>query len=387
MAVFGILILIVIYLLINAKVSDIEFVEALEEMREAKATLSDSIHQAETERAALFERAVKEIENHRTRELSKQVDANQAQIESFTEDIGSLSSEVEGREADLSKAITERFENHPGVISTRGAVVNKRAEIERIKESVADIRLEAKKTDLITQKTETYMGDLKNQFRVEVDESLAGESVYLVDFGGRAIRTFKISDGEQSNVVSGSAEDLLSAVKADLGEKRVFFFVRPDAVVQFNRALLSFRENDISVGYQPVPQGEKLVLTKFPDDIPTVDEVVVAGGSTDADAAGSKGSGTDSASGSAPAGGSGGEGDADDPKETSSGEATDVTTEGGENESGAEGSSASEQADDRAEGTVDETKPKEDQPFNWQILLWLLLLLIVIFLVARGSRR
>jgi len=406
MAVFGILILIVIYLLINAKVSDIEFVEALETMREEKATLGDSVVKAEVQRQELFEKAVKVVESRSAQELNKQVEANQDQIETYERTISSLLADVETKAEDLNKTIAERFETHPGVLSTRREVVEKQAELDALKDALETTKLEAEKTEDVIQKTESYMADIQNQFRVELDQSLAGESVYLVDFGGRQIRAYKVVNGEQSDVPSATAADLLSRVKTDSGKKRVFFFVRPDAVKEFNEALVAFRDSKIAVGYQPVPNGEKLILTKFPDGVPYAEEPQTSGaGSTGGEqsgsgasgvAAGGSGSGAEGGGGSEATGGSSGSGAPQGNETSSSGAASGgqsgaesgaASTEGGSQEgdssSSAESASGSGQADDSGV----EPPVEVVQTFNWLLLIFLLLLLIIIILVVKSSKR
>jgi len=403
MAVFGILILIVIYLLINAKVSDIEFVEALEEMREEKTSLGESVEKAVAQRNALYENAVKVIESRETLELSKQVEANRTQIEAFDHQISELLSEVDDEAEDLNKTISERFEGHPAVLSTRREVVEQRVEIEALKSSIASAELDADETEGFIEKTEIYMEEIEDQYRVELDESLARESVYLVDFSVRQFRAFKVYNGVQSAVESTSAQELLLKVKVDPNKKRVFFFVRPDAVDDFEKTIASYRQSNIAVGYQPVPEGEKLILTKFPEGVPSVDrEVTQGGGGATSGAPGSAGvAGSDStgggrvAPGETDGGGSGSE--AQSENQASSSET--ASDSGG----GAGAVSAGEQeqpagADSNAESTVDPVQAGEEttveeapseyaQTFKWLLLIFVILFLIILILTIKGSRK
>lgn len=408
MAAFGILILIVIYLLINAKVSDIEFAEVLEEMREEKASLKDSVDEAEVERKALYDDAVKTIENRGALELSKQVEANEAKHESLEKEISGLLAEVEAKQKKLKETISERFEKHPGILSTRREVVERQAEVEALKSEIAETEQAAEETEGVIEKTESYMDEIENQFRVEMDDSLAGESVYLVDFGGRRIRTFKVFDGEQTRVVTGSSGDLLRKIKAETGKKRVFFFVRPDAVDEFNESLVAFRENNIAVGYQPVPAGENLILTKFPDGIPAVEEDSKQGGSAAVGGqAGVAGSDEDIATGGshdaqgAGAGGSNGT-DAQQESQTKDSELASGSEGGvkGERE-GANGSERSQEASgeqaDRGSAETEKTENASqgseevsndpNQVFKWLLLFILLLLVIGIIVLFKNSKR
>jgi len=339
------------------------------------------------------------IENRETLELSKQVEANRGQIETFDDEISSLLAKVESKSKDLSETITERFERHPGVLSTRREVVGQRAEVEELEGSIASAVLDAEETKGFIEKTESYMDEIKNQFRVELDESLADENVYLVDFSGRQFRAFKVYNGEQSKVESSSAQELLQKVKADTEERRVFFFVRPDAVSEFNKTLIAFRESNIAVGYQPVPAGEKLILTKFPAGVPAVD--VATPGSSGATSGGQTGSGGVAGSNStgggplAPgeAGGEGSGSEAQRENQASpSGTASD--SGGGADASSGEGQEQpSGDADSQAEGTIDpdqagqEPSSEDDQTFNWLLLMFLLFFLIVLALTIKGSKR
>lgn len=411
MAVFGILILIVIYLLVNAKISDIEFIEALEEMRQEKALLDESVDVAEAERRALYESAVKTIENRETQELNKQVEANQAKIEAFDQQINSLRELVEVQTKALDETIYERFEKHPGVLSTRSKVLEKQEELETLKDAIIATDSEVEKTEQVIEKTKSFMEEIESQFRVEIDDSLAGESVYLVDYGGRQIRAFKIFDGEQSEVKSSTTAELLAVIRADSADKRVFIFVRPDGVNEFKQALLAFRKSDIAVGYQPVPAGEKLILARFPDGIPSVEAGPDSGEPGESEQTSSVEGGQshsegrnqgvqDGASGGIngdsiaqeASGASGSETatDGDQDSTTATEQPIAENTEKGESESA---SSEAEQASDAVggeeseEGASEEASSDDSQRFFWLILLGLLLLLVIIIAIITNSKR
>lgn len=399
MAVFGVLILIVIYLLINAKVSDIEFVAALEEMREEKTALGESIKAAEVEREALYENAVRDIRGRETIELSKQVEANRLQIERFDSELHSLLAEAEAKSEELGKTISERFENHPGVLNTRREIDEKRAEVEDLKRSIARAEAEAKKTARIIATTESYMDEIKNQFRVELDDSLAGESVYLVDLSGRQARAFKVYQGVQRRVEATSTQELLRQVKSDPAKKRVFFFVRPDAVYAFNEALVAFRESNIAVGYQPVPAGEKLILTKFPDGTPAVSGANTQdnGNTTNRQARSGEVGGADSSGGGSIASGGavGGESDSEAQSDSQTiASETAASSGGGSTTSSGDGQvQPPEDVDLPDEGTLgpdqagQEASSEDAKSFNWLILVFLLLFLIILTLTIKGSKK
>lgn len=404
MAVFGILILIVIYLLINAKVSDIEFVEALEEMREEKASLGDSVEKAVAQRNALYENAVKVIESRETLELSKQVEANRTQIEMFDDQISDLLSDVDEETGDLNKIVSERFEGHPAVLNTRREVVEQRVEIEALKGLIASAELDADETEGFIEKTESYMEEIEDQYRVELDDSLAGESVYLVDFSVRQFRAFKVYNGVQSAIEITSAQELLLKVKVDPNKKRVFFFVRPDAIDDFKKSIVSFRQSNIAVGYQPVPEGEKLILTKFPEGIPSVGREVAQDGSgtTSGGPAGSAGvDGSNSTGGGRVVPGEtdgGGSGSAAQSEGQASSSEAASDTGGGAGAVSEAGQEQPESADTNADSTVDPAQASEEttveeasseytQTFKWLLLIFAILFLIVLILTIKSSRK
>ncbi|MGZ0654435.1 hypothetical protein ACWPKS_02405 [Coraliomargarita sp. W4R72] len=402
MAVFGILILLVIYLLINAKVSDIEFIEALDEMRQEKASLGESVEEEATRQAALYDDSIKAIQSRENLELRKQIEANNTQIYQFDNEIERLTEELELESVELSKTLSERFEMHSGVVSAREEVIKQQSEIDALQESIEKAQLDAEESQRIIQATESYLEKLDKQFRVEIDKSLAGESVYLVDFGGRQIRTFRIYDGEQSKIESKTATSLLEAIQSDPEKKRVFFFVRPSGINDFNRTLITFREADIPVGYQPVPAGEELVLTKFPDGIP------VPG---DSSGTGSSRNGSGAESGASEAGGAGGAGrdgatgrgaetDSRAPSTDSSGDggnaiagnSADAGSAVGENAGGAGGDQLSSN-EENGGAPVDDANTSPGSTSNVLIdnLLLILLLVviaaIILFLAMRSSKR
>ncbi len=400
MAVFGILILLVIYLLINAKVSDIEFIEALDEMRQEKASLGESVEEEAARQTALYDNSIKAIQSRENLELRKQIEANAGQIAQFDQEIERLAEEVEVGSGELSDTLSERFENHSGVVRAREEVIKKQSEIDALEESVEKAQLEAEESQRIIQTTETYLEKLDKQFRVEIDESLAGESVYLVDFGGRQIRTFRVYDGEQTKVESGTSARLLETIQTDPEKKRVFFFVRPGGITDFKETLLAFRENGIPVGYQPVPKGEALVLTKFPDGIPAPD--ASSGTSSGANGSGgSPGSGEGSvASNSSGANGGVGESAPGSPLSDSSENAASAEAE---NTEGAE-SAAPEDADARGEDQVSPDTDRGEAPLDdadasaeptsnifidnfLLILLLVVIVAIILFLILRSSKR
>ena len=399
MAVFGILILIVIYLLINAKVSDIEYIEDLDEMRSEKASLGDSVKKAAAERDILYENTVKVIESRETLELAKQVEVNRILIEKFDDQIGNLLTEVEINSENLNKTILERFERHPAVLSTQRALVEERAELEAPEGSIAIAELEAETTEVVIENTEIYMDEIKDQFRVELDKSLAGESVYLVDFSSRAFRAFKVHNGEQSPVECSSASELLKKVKTDKKKKRVFFFVRPHAVTEFKKKLPDFRQSRIAVGYQPLPEGEDLILTKFPDGVPAADvPILVTSGVVAGEQAGSGGVTAGDPEADSPdvaiGGVSGSEvaGESqvsplDSASDSSAG--VDATSGAGpEQPSGADSNkeSATDSGQASEETTSGNTTSANVQAFKWLLLIFLIIFLIILIRNIKGSK-
>lgn len=397
MAVFGILILIVIYLLINAKVSDIEFIQDLEELRSEKASLGDSVKKAAAQRDILYENTVKVIESRETLELNKQVEVNRILIEKFDDQIGNLLTEVEINSKNLNKTILERFERHPAVLSTQRALVEERAELEALESSIAIAELEAETTKVVIENAEIYMDEIKDQFRVELDNSLAGESVYLVDFSSRAFRAFKVYNGEQKPIECSSASELLKKVKADKNKKRVFFFVRPHAVTEFKKKLPDFRLSRIAIGYQPLPEGEDLILTKFPDGVPAADVPTL--GTSGIVAEEQSGSGVVAAGDSkadSPDEADGGVSDTEgageslvSPSDTtpdSSGGA-DATSGGGEKLSGADSNPESAASPGQAsEETTSTLSSANVEAFKWLLLIFLIIFLIILIRNIKGPK-
>lgn len=397
MAVFGILILIVIYLLINAKVSDIEFIQDLEELRSEKASLGDSVKKAAAQRDILYENTVKVIESRETLELNKQVEVNRILIEKFDDQIGNLLTEVEINSKNLNKTILERFERHPAVLSTQRALVEERAELEALESSIAIAELEAETTKVVIENAEIYMDEIKDQFRVELDNSLAGESVYLVDFSSRAFRAFKVYNGEQKPIECSSASELLKKVKADKNKKRVFFFVRPHAVTEFKKKLPDFRLSRIAIGYQPLPEGEDLILTKFPDGVPAADvptlgtsgivaeeqsgSGVVAAGDSKADSPDEADGGVSDTEGAGES-----QVSPSDTTPDSSGGA-DATSGGGEKLSGADSNPESAASPGQAsEETTSTLSSANVEAFKWLLLIFLIIFLIILIRNIKGPK-
>lgn len=398
MAVFGILILIVIYLLINAKVSDIEFIQDLEELRSEKASLGDSVKKAAAQRDILYENTVKVIESRETLELNKQVEVNRILIEKFDDQIGNLLTEVEINSKNLNKTILERFERHPAVLSTQRALVEERAELEALESSIAIAELEAETTEVVIENAEIYMDEIKDQFRVELDKSLAGESVYLVDFSSRAFRAFKVYNGEQKPIECSSASELLKKVKADKNKKRVFFFVRPHAVTEFKKKLPDFRLSRIAIGYQPLPEGEDLILTKFPDGVPAADvptlgtsgivaeeqsgSGVVAAGDSKADSPDEADGGVSDTEGAGES-----QVSPSDTTPDSSGGADATSGAGAEQLSGADSNPESAASPGQAsEETTSMLTSANVEAFKWLLLVFLIIFLIILIRNIKGPK-
>ena len=399
MAVFGILILIVIYLLINAKVSDIEYIEDLDEMRSEKASLGDSVKKAAAERDILYENTVKVIESRETLELAKQVEVNRILIDKFDDQIGNLITEVETNSKALNKTILERFERHPSVLSTQRSIVEERAELEALESSIVSAELEAETMEAAIEKTGNYMDEIEDQFRVELDESLADESVYLVDFSNRAFRAYKVYNGEQRPVECSSPSELLKKVKADKNKKRVFFFVRPHAVTEFRKTRRHFRDSRIAIGYQPLPEGEDLILTKFPDGFPASDvPILVTSGVVAGEQAGSGGVAAGDSKSDSPdvadggVSGSGGAGESlvssSDTAPDSSGGADATSGDGPEQLSGADSNKESATDSGQAsEGATSEDVPSANaQAFKWLLLIFLIIFLIILIRNIKGPK-
>lgn len=405
MAVFGILILLVIYLLIHSKVSDIEFIEATEELRQKKVSLSTKVETEEAQKQALYEESMKRVEGRESLELRNQIEANEARIAHFDETIDSLTVQLETDAQALSDTLSQRFETHSGVVHTRNEVDRQRNQIEVLKESLTRAEMDAAESEQIIETTKTFLEKLDKQFRVEIDESLAGESVYLIDLGGHRIRAFRIFDGEQSTVESNSSKRLLEKIESDDERKRVFFFVRPDGIETFDQIVTALREKGIPVGYQPVAADEELVLTKFPDRVPA-DEFIGRG----AEQATSTGRNTGIGGNSSPASENrDAAGNTPTVEGAESGASNGLTTAGAEdssvddspkdksgaNHSGAETAAAdnadtadSESEGNRVEGEAPESS-EEDPPIDsdkrW--LLLILLAILAVILLIQFTRR
>lgn len=378
MAVFGILILLVIYLLINAKVSDIEFLEEIEEMRQEKAELDGTVEEQTVKQAELFSHMVEAVNQRENIELRQQLDANEAQISYLDDAIVRLNAQLEAQTEELSQILSERFEEHPGVVRTRDEVIKKRSEIDALKKLIREVQSDAEEEQSLIKVTDIYLEELEDQFRVEIDKTLDGGSVYLVDLDGHDIRTFLVRDGEQEEVASTSPAGLIKAIESNSEKKRVFIFVRPGGIVMFNAMLKEFRSRQIPVGYQPVPDGHRLILTKYPDALP---EVSVSTGSDEGGNLSPRGSGSSAVDESQGING---------PAAPDVLSGVEVGGSGGEPEASPDPSSAeknqeSSTADESDKASVEEAS-EDASRFLLHIIFALLFIVCVIWLIRRVTR-
>lgn len=276
MAVFGVLILIVVYLLLNAKISDIEFVESLNELESKKADLGASVERSQQD-LMIMNQVVEGISKQRLNvETSKQKDELESQIDELEASITKLDAALVELQKQRSLAFERNLGAHPEAVEIQKRLAGEDRRLRDLKQQLKDLDREiADNRDQLKQ-VQDYLEDLKSKIRIELDEDLHGKNVYLLDLSARAMVGVMVGERGEVDVTANSIESLEAMLERDAKPKQVYFFVRPDGIERFRELQVRLREKGIALGYQPIATGEALVLSQIPT-APAYEPVVQSG--------------------------------------------------------------------------------------------------------------
>ena len=295
MAVFGVLILIVIYLLLNAKISDIEFVDSLNELQSQKANLGAAVDQSKDELAAM-NLVVASISKQRLNaETSKQKHTLESQIAELKVSIAELKGTLVESKAQRDVTFERNSGAHPEAVRIQERVVEEDRRLKKLTQQLKDLDREITATRNQLKQAQDYLEDLKSKIRIELDEDLHGKNVYLLDLSATGIDGVMIGEQGEVTVAANSIESIKAILDSDTKRKQVYFFVRPDGIKRFRELQVSLRKKGVAIGYQPIAEGEKLVLSQIPPAPAPSSEPV--GGQSDISSSGTGGGSTTESAG------------------------------------------------------------------------------------------
>jgi len=264
MAVFGVLILIVIYLLLNAKISDIEFVDSLNELQSKKANLGAAVDQSKDELAAMNLVVVSISEQRLNAETSKQKDALESQIVELEVSIAELKGALVELQVQRDVTFERNSRAHPEAFRIQERLVEEDRRLRKLTQQLKDLDREITANRNQLKQAQDYLEDLKSKIRIELDEDLHGKNVYLLDLSSRGLDGVVISEQGEVPVAANSIESIEDILDSDTQPKQVYFFVRPDGIERFLKLQVSLRKKGVAMGYQPIAEGEELVLSQIP---------------------------------------------------------------------------------------------------------------------------
>ncbi len=295
MAVFGVLILIVIYLLLNVKVADVEFVESLNKLESKKTELGASIEQSR-EDLAVKNQQVADISKQRLNaETSKQKNALESQITELEASIVELNGKLVELQEQREVTFEENAGAHPEAVRIQERLAEEDRRLRKLKQQLKDLDREIAATRHQLEQAQDYLEDLKSKIRIELDEDLHGKNVYLIDLSARWMDGVMIGERGEVDVAANSIESLEAILDRDTNPKQVYFFVRPDGIERFGELQVRLREKGVDIGYQPIAEGEELVLSQIPPAPAPASEPV--GGQSDRSNSGTSGGSTTESAG------------------------------------------------------------------------------------------
>ena len=251
MAVFGILILIVLYLLFNVRATNLESKKEMEErLKELKAESRESQDKLNEASRQLQRKVVDRSKSQKAEIDGDRRNRMSAELENIATTHRSIKDEIANAEQTLSEE-TQDLESHEIVVE---ALENTRELEQQLRESRRRIAALQKESGEVKEYS-------KNRILVKPSEDFEQyDTIYFAELVQGGIVMYEIHGEDTSSRKISSTTEFTDHVAADSGSKHVMLFVRPSGYELFHELQRDFREADVPLGYQPIPEDKELAI-------------------------------------------------------------------------------------------------------------------------------
>ncbi len=258
MAVFGILILIVLYLMFNVRTESIamekELGEEIEQIQEENSERRGRINLMASELAAKADAASKDRLLSDRRLVLEEIRGRIATVKRAVDEVRERISQGEERIAEMLAG----FEDHQVV---RRAVV-------RVMEKERELDLAERRLRELEEVYANFEAALEKGpiFRPSA-EFAAFDNVFFIELSGDRRAFYELRDDRIAEITDESEKKAAQdAIVRYPRETRVMIFVRPTGVPVFREMKRSFRSAGVAFGYEPLPEGEPFRLVDLDYD-------------------------------------------------------------------------------------------------------------------------